>query len=93
MSALPQGKRPRLDADALVVPKDVVARIRQSLAAPAQLGSGSSCYRFSLLSWNVDGIDETGDRDRMLRCVAVAEHIAETQPAICLLYTSPSPRD
>lgn len=87
MAAPTQAKRPRLDDDALVVPKDVVARIRQSLAAPARPGSGSepSCYRFSILSWNIDGIDETGDRDRMLRCLAVAEHIAKTQPAIVLL--------
>jgi len=88
-------KRPRLNdspEDALVVPKDVIARIKRSLAGPepTAVSAGSGC--FSLLSWNVDGIDDTSENDRMRRCLAVAEHVAATQPIAVFLQEAVPPQ-
>eukprot|EP00927_Polykrikos_kofoidii_P081578 TRINITY_DN7909_c0_g1_i1.p1 TRINITY_DN7909_c0_g1~~TRINITY_DN7909_c0_g1_i1.p1 ORF type:complete len:693 (+),score=119.35 TRINITY_DN7909_c0_g1_i1:122-2080(+) len=70
----------------LVVPKDVVAKIKQSLAGPPthpKIVAGSG--QIQVLSWNIDGIDDTGEQDRMLRCLGVAQHIASTQPVAVLM--------
>ena len=91
MSALPSAKRGRHEEEPIVVPREVVARVRQSLAGPGPAETARGTSSFLLLSWNIDGIDETRERDRMLRCLAVAEHIAATQPAIVMLQEAVPP--
>lgn len=72
------------------VPRDIVARIQCGLKSEPQAVSSGSSRPFSLLSWNIDGIDDHGPQDTMLRALAVAEHIATTQPvAVCLQEVIP----
>lgn len=81
---------------ALRVPKEVTARIKRNLsaspvAAPA-IPAGGERLTCLLLSWNIDGIDEAGPQDTMLRALAVAEHISATQPVAVLLQEVIAPQ-
>lgn len=93
-------KRPRARANLcsddnddapIVVPGEVTARIRRALLQPPpRIDAAGNC--FSLLSWNIDGIDDTSPQDMVHRALHVAEHIAQVQPAAVFLQEAIPPQ-
>lgn len=77
-------------AEVLRVPNATLKRIREAAERTESIVAERG--RFVLLSWNVDGLDETGATDTMHRILAVAQEVASCQASVVLLQEAIPPQ-
>jgi len=83
--AEPVLKRPRVDPDAVVIPREITTQIRQLLAQPAPSD-------LRMLFWNIDGLDDVGGPKALAkRVLAVAKEVACKRPLAVMLQEAIPP--